>query len=104
MNYQQIESKYCLFFLQVADVTMAVQWVLKNAAEIGGDPTNITLIGQSAGAHLSSLVLIGAAEKEAAGNETAPWRQGDIARFVGISGPYDIVNLIPAVNNFGFHL
>jgi hypothetical protein len=57
------------------------RWAIEHAEDLGGDPDNVTVIGQSAGAHLASLALISAAEKEAGGVE-APWCSGDIARFV----------------------
>ena len=57
------------------------RWAIEHAEDLGGDPDNVTVIGQSAGAHLASLALIAAAEKEAGGVES-PWRSGDVARFV----------------------
>ena len=39
------------------DVTQAVRWVLDNADELGADRARISLVGQSAGAHLSALSL-----------------------------------------------
>lgn len=53
----------------------------------------MTVIGQSAGAHLASLALIAAAEKEAGGVES-PWRSGDIARFV-LPPSWGVVHFFP---------
>jgi prenylcysteine alpha-carboxyl methylesterase len=42
----------------VCDVTLAVQWVLDHVEELGGDRNRISLVGQSAGAHLSALAIM----------------------------------------------
>lgn len=88
----------------VDDVTMALKWVLEHSVDLGGDPSNITVMGQSAGAHIGILAMITAAEQEAAGGiEPAPWCSRSFARFVGISGPYDIVSLLPDMHRRGLH-
>ncbi|KAI9002966.1 Alpha/Beta hydrolase protein [Hyaloraphidium curvatum] len=40
------------------DVTRAVEWVAAEAGSLGGDPANLHLVGQSAGAHLSACSLL----------------------------------------------
>jgi len=42
----------------VEDLSRAFGWVFANVEKFGGDPENIMLIGQSAGAHLSALLLL----------------------------------------------
>jgi arylformamidase len=41
---------------QAQELARAVAWVYENAAQFGGDPAHIFLMGHSAGAHLVSLV------------------------------------------------
>ena len=40
----------------IDDGALAVRWVRENAAEHGGDPARIVLIGHSAGAHLAAML------------------------------------------------
>lgn len=75
-----------------------------------GDPNNITVVGQSAGAHLSSLVLVRKATAEfEAGLEKCDltkswsveldhsrpkWSINQIKRYIGVSGPYDLAGYV----------
>ena len=63
----------------VDDVHDAISWVLANAARLGGGPDEVTLVGQSAGAHLSAMVLLS--------RYRAATSLPRIRRFIGISGP-----------------
>ena len=42
----------------MTDVSTAIEWTFLNIHKYGGDPTNIHLVGQSAGCNLISLALI----------------------------------------------
>lgn len=68
------------------DAAHALAWVETHAAEFGGDPHRIVLMGHSAGAHLAAFVAYNHAFVEKAGA-----RPQDVVGFVGLSGPYALV-------------
>ena len=74
-------------FLQ--DGAMAVAWAKKHAAEYGGDPDRIVLIGHSAGAYIAVMLSLDKEWLAAVGLD--PRR--DIAATVGLAGPYDFLPL-----------
>ena len=43
--------------LFLRDLVMALRWVRENIAEFGGDPDNVTVFGESAGAHAVATLL-----------------------------------------------
>ena len=51
----------------VDDCDRAIDWTLKNIQKFGGDPTKVVLAGQSAGAHLTALLLLRKAERDLEG-------------------------------------
>lgn len=69
----------------IDDGALAVKWVHEHAAEHGGDPSRIVLIGHSAGAHLAAMLALNRSYLNKAGVDPA-----SIAGLVGISGPYDL--------------
>jgi para-nitrobenzyl esterase len=50
--------------LYLRDLVMALRWVKENIPNFGGDPDNVTIFGESAGAHITATLL---AVPEAAG-------------------------------------
>jgi acetyl esterase/lipase len=54
MNYRQVPEVDVP--AQAGDIARAIAWVYAHAADYGGDPQRIFLMGHSAGAHLVSLV------------------------------------------------
>lgn len=102
----------------VEDVSRGIQWTFANIAAYGGDPENVALIGQSAGAHLSALLLLehslveakGARCKSygndgdmAAGCQVDSWSVSDLKGCFLVSGPYDLVDLEPHLDSRGLY-
>jgi len=100
----------------VLDVDASIQWTLDNCRAYGGDPNRVVVVGQSAGAHLGSCVLLRKAIdelKQFAGRNHAPlsgssasslestiemppplrtkYKARDIKGFMAASGPYNVV-------------
>jgi prenylcysteine alpha-carboxyl methylesterase len=74
------------------DVDAAMQWVFTNISVYGGDPNNIVLVGQSAGAQLSVVSILHQAiygRPYPPKSNTMMW-SGRLKAFVGVSGPYDL--------------
>lgn len=78
---------------QVRQARAAVAWAYRHAADHGGDPEKIYLMGHSSGAHL-------------VGNLVAGGWQGDfglpvdaIKRALAVSGPYDLEPVILSARN-----
>ncbi|KAL7702972.1 ecotin [Lotmaria passim] len=104
------------------DVSDAVAWVLNNAERYNGDLGNVTLIGQSAGAHLTMMSLLSQAqqcayrynqEKGLYQDVPAPSKvaynvprynpRESIHRYVGLSGIYNLSGLLKHFNDRGLY-
>lgn len=72
------------------DAAGALSWVHEFAPTFGGDPDNITLMGHSAGAHISALLCLDPHYLES--ENLAP---SIVKAMVGLAGPYS-VNLVRA--------
>lgn len=73
-------------FLQ--DGALAVRWAQDHAAEYGGDPSRIVLIGHSAGAYNAAMVALDRRYLAGAGVDPK-----HIRALAGLSGPYDFLPL-----------
>jgi acetyl esterase/lipase len=70
------------------DGAQAVRWAQDHAAEFGGDPDRIVLVGHSAGAYNAAMIALDPRYLTAAGVD--PRR---IKALAGLSGPYDFLPL-----------
>lgn len=70
----------------VEDGAQAVRWARDHAAELGGDPERLVLMGHSAGAHEAMMLALDGTFLQAAG---VPRRA--VRGVVGMSGPYDFL-------------
>jgi len=73
----------------VQDNAEAVRWVRDHAAEFGGDPAKLFLVGHSAGAY--NAVMLGLDRRWLAAVGMDPRR--DLRGVVGLAGPYDFLPL-----------
>jgi acetyl esterase/lipase len=67
------------------DAARAIVWTVQHAADYGGDPHRIVLMGHSAGAHMAAMLALNHSYLRRAGVPTH-----DIIGLIGLSGPYDL--------------
>jgi acetyl esterase/lipase len=70
------------------DAAAATAWVHAHAAELGGDPSRVFLMGHSAGAQIAALLATDARYLDARG-----LRPVQLAGVIGLAGPYDFLPL-----------
>jgi acetyl esterase/lipase len=84
---------------QVDDVTAALAWAREHAAEHGGDPNRVALMGHSSGAHIASMAMLQAVRRiqpedaaSSSSSSSSPSASASVlpASFVGVAGVYDI--------------
>lgn len=73
------------------DAAQAALWSAAHAADFGGDPRRVFLMGHSAGAHMAALLTLDSRYFAAAG-QMRPY----IAGVIGLSGAYDFLPLLEA--------
>jgi acetyl esterase/lipase len=72
----------------VDDAATAVRWARDHAAEFGGDPSRIFLMGHSAGAHI--VMLLATDDRYLAAQQMS---KRDLSGVIGLAGPYDFLPL-----------
>ncbi|KAL2904930.1 putative isoprenylcysteine alpha-carbonyl methylesterase ICMEL1 [Bienertia sinuspersici] len=88
----------------IEDASRGISFICKNIEEYGGDPSRIYLMGQSAGAHISACTLVEQAIKEAGGEgESVSWSVSLIKAYFGLSGGYNLLNLVDHFDERGLY-
>ncbi|MCD9559311.1 putative isoprenylcysteine alpha-carbonyl methylesterase icmel1 [Datura stramonium] len=87
----------------VKDVSQGISFVCNNIAEYGGDPSRIYLMGQSAGAHIAACALLEQATKEASEKERDSWSVSQIKAYFGLSGGYNLFDLVDHFHSRGLY-
>jgi|GEM_PF-1088653 len=78
----------------IQDVAKAFAWTAANIASYGGDPANIHLFGQSAGAHLAALLAADGQYLDALGLSTS-----QIQSVTAMSGAYNLGLFVQSPDN-----
>ncbi|TVU20219.1 hypothetical protein EJB05_36418, partial [Eragrostis curvula] len=86
----------------VTDASEGISFVCNNAASYGGDPNQIYLMGQSAGAHIAACALMEQANKESRGEDIS-WNLAQIKAYFGLSGGYNIQKLVNHFHERGLY-
>eukprot|EP00257_Ricinus_communis_P024935 XP_025012349.1 probable isoprenylcysteine alpha-carbonyl methylesterase ICMEL1 isoform X3 [Ricinus communis] len=87
----------------VRDASQGISFVCNNIAQYGGDPNRIYLMGQSAGAHIAACSLVDQAIKEASERESTTWSVSQIKAYFGLSGGYNLFNLVDYFHSRGLY-
>ncbi|KAI5419119.1 probable isoprenylcysteine alpha-carbonyl methylesterase ICMEL1 [Lathyrus oleraceus] len=86
----------------IDDASQGISFVCNNIAEYGGDPNRIYIMGQSAGAHIAACTILEQAIKEA-GEGECTWSLSQIKAYFGLSGGYNLFNLIDHFHSRGLY-
>ncbi|KAG0538651.1 hypothetical protein BDA96_03G254800 [Sorghum bicolor] len=86
----------------VHDASQGISFVCNNIASYGGDPNQIYLMGQSAGAHIAACALMEQAVKESGGHPVS-WSVTQIKAYFGLSGGYNMHNLVDHFHQRGLY-
>ena len=85
INYDQDSPTTRAFPLESDEVKAAVQWAIANAGAYGGEASDVTLLGGSAGGLLAAL----------AGAQLDAQEPGTVRAVVSLSGPMNFTTLVP---------
>ena len=81
----------------LADCAAATRWAFDHAAELGGDPRRVYLMGHSAGAYNAAMLALD--ERWLRAEALAPQR---LAGWIGLAGPYDFLPITDPPSRVAF--
>ncbi|BAU01680.1 hypothetical protein VIGAN_11096300 [Vigna angularis var. angularis] len=87
----------------INDTCQGISFIINNIAKYGGDPNRVYLMGQSAGAHISSCALLEQAARESNKGENVSWSISQIKAYFGLSGGYNLLDLVDHFDNRGLY-
>lgn len=87
----------------VKDASQGISFVCNNISEYGGDPNRIYLMGQSAGAHIAACALVEQAIRGSGEGESTSWSVSQINAYFGLSGGYNLPNLVDHFHSRGLY-
>ncbi|KAM1214606.1 hypothetical protein ACFX2I_011115 [Malus domestica] len=87
----------------VKDASQGISFVCNHIADYGGDPNRVYVMGQSAGAHIGACTLVDQAIKEASEGESSSWSLSQIKAYFGLSGGYNLLNLVDHFHRRGLY-
>ncbi|KAK7381124.1 hypothetical protein VNO78_33649 [Psophocarpus tetragonolobus] len=87
----------------INDASQGISFVINNIANFGGDPNRVYLMGQSAGAHISACALVEQAIKESEKRQSVSWSISQIKAYLGLSGGYNLPDLVDHFHNRGLY-
>ncbi|CAK9136882.1 unnamed protein product [Ilex paraguariensis] len=86
----------------VEDVSQGISFICNNIVDYGGDPNRIYLMGQSAGAHIAACALLEQTIKESR-RKSISWSVSQIKAYFGVSGGYNLPNLVDHFHGRGLY-
>ncbi|XP_014524223.1 isoprenylcysteine alpha-carbonyl methylesterase ICME [Vigna radiata var. radiata] len=87
----------------INDTCQGISFIINNIANYGGDPNRVYLMGQSAGAHISACALLEQAARESNKGENVSWSITQIKAYFGLSGGYNLLDLVDHFDNRGLY-
>jgi prenylcysteine alpha-carboxyl methylesterase len=87
----------------VKDASSGISFVCNHIAEYGGDPDRIYLMGQSAGAHIAACTIVEQVIKESGEGDSVSWSSSQINAYFGLSGGYNLLNLVDHFHSRGLY-